>query len=86
LKFDRSIPAAAYWLTVALALFWGLSWPLMKLGLTEMEPMRFRAFTVGFAAVGLFFIALGSGVPVRIDRRAFWQIAGVAFFSTTGCA
>jgi drug/metabolite transporter (DMT)-like permease len=83
LKFDRSIPAAAYWLTVALALFWGLSWPLMKLGLTEMEPMRFRSFTVGFGSLGLFLIAMASGASVRITRQAFWRIAGVALFSTT---
>jgi drug/metabolite transporter (DMT)-like permease len=83
LKFDRSIPAAAYWLTAALALFWGLSWPLMKLGLTEMAPMRFRSFTVGFGALGLFVIAAASGANLRITRRVFWRIAGVALFSTT---
>lgn len=82
--FDRSIPAAAYGLTAALALLWGLSWPLMKLALTEMQPLRFRAFSIGVGAVGLVIVALASGHSLRITRQAFWRIAGVAMFSAVG--
>jgi len=84
LKFDRSIPAAAFALTAALALFWGLSWPLMKLALTEMPPLRFRAFSIGVGGIGLLVIALASGASMKITRQSFWRISGVALFSTIG--
>jgi drug/metabolite transporter (DMT)-like permease len=81
---DRSIPAAAYGLSAALALFWGLSWPLMKLALTEMPPLRFRAFAIAVGAVGMVLVALASGNSLRITRQAFWRIAGVAMFTAVG--
>ena len=78
------IPGLVYGLVVALALLWGLSWPLMKMALTEMQPLRFRAFSVGLGAAGLFCIAIASGAALRTTRAQFWRIAAVAAFSTIG--
>ena len=80
----QSISALAYFLIVSIALLWGLSWPLMKLALAEMQPLRFRAFSVAVGAAGLFVIVLASGAPVRVSRKVFWRIAGVSLFSAIG--
>lgn len=80
----HSVSPLAYFLIVAIALMWGLSWPLMKLALVEMQPLRFRAFSVGVGALGLFAIAAASGAPLRINRAVFWRIAGVSLFSAVG--
>lgn len=77
-----SIPPLAYFLVAALALLWGLSWPLMKLALSEMQPLRFRVFSVAVGGFGLLLVALASGASMRITRQQFWRIAGVTVFST----
>ena len=48
-----------------LALMWGLSWPLMKLALTEMQPLRFRTFSVSAGGMGLLLISLAGGYSLR---------------------
>ncbi len=80
----HSISPLAYFLIVAIALMWGLSWPLMKMALLEMQPLRFRAFSVGVGAIGLFAIAAASGASLRVSRPVFWRIAGVSLFSAVG--
>ncbi|MDH4188596.1 MAG: DMT family transporter [Betaproteobacteria bacterium] len=77
-----AIPAAAIWLLVGLVLGWGMSWPLMKLALSEMPPLRFRAFAVGVGTIGLFAAAWISGARLALPRGALSRIAGVAFFNS----
>ncbi|MCC6474430.1 MAG: DMT family transporter, partial [Burkholderiales bacterium] len=80
----RHIAPLAYFLIATLAILWGLSWPLMKLALFEMEPLRFRVFSVAVGALGLWLVALASGVSMRITQRQFWCIAGVSLFTAVG--
>jgi drug/metabolite transporter (DMT)-like permease len=80
-KSPPALPVVALWLIAALAILWGASWPLMKLALTEMPPLRFRAFAVGVAAAGLFAVAWASGSKIALPRGAFARIAGVTMFS-----
>ncbi len=76
------IPPLAFFLIASLAILWGLSWPLMKLALVEMHPLRFRTFSVIIGGIGLLAISMASGNSIRITREAFWRIAGVALFSS----
>lgn len=76
-----TIPPLAYVLMITLALLWGLSWPLMKLALTEMQPLRFRTFSVTVGGLGLLAIALSSGFSLRVTRKQFGQIFVVSMFS-----
>jgi drug/metabolite transporter (DMT)-like permease len=76
-----AIPPLAYALMIGLALAWGLSWPLMKLALTEMEPMRFRTFSVGIGGIGLLIIARASGHSLWVTRKQFGQIFLVSLCS-----
>ncbi len=81
---SHHIPAAVYWLVIALAILWGTSWPLMKLALVEMQPLRFRVFCVGVGGFGLLGVCLAMRAPLLVSRKAFFRIAGVALFSAVG--
>ena len=81
---SHHIPAAVYWLVIALAILWGTSWPLMKLALVEMQPLRFRVFCFGVGGFGLLGVCLAMRAPLLVSRKAFFRIAGVALFSAVG--
>jgi drug/metabolite transporter (DMT)-like permease len=62
-----------------LAILWGSSWPIMKIALTEMEPVRFRTFSMGVGTIGLFLIARGVGAKIAMPRGAWGRIAVMSF-------
>src|SRR5437868_437558 len=41
-----------------LTLVWGCNWPILKIGVTELAPLTFRALTLPFAAIGLLAAAV----------------------------
>lgn len=47
------------WALVALTILWGVNWPMMKLSLSGMTPLYFRASTMSLGAAWLFaYVAL----------------------------
>lgn len=69
---------------VVLALVWGCNWPILKLGVTEMAPLTFRAYTLPFAGLGLLAIAKATGESVRIPARMWPVVVLLALFNVTG--
>jgi len=67
-----------------LALIWGCNWPVLKLGVSEVPPLTFRALTLPFAAVGMLLVARLSGDVIAIPRAWWWKVAVLAFFNITG--
>jgi drug/metabolite transporter (DMT)-like permease len=53
---------------VLLALFWAINWPIMKIGLTVVEPWTFRATVVVIGGAGCLMLARGLGLSVAIPR------------------
>ena len=53
---------------LVLTLVWGCNWPILKMGVTELAPLTFRAVTLPFAAVGMLLVSRFSGESVRISR------------------
>ncbi|MEM8551725.1 MAG: DMT family transporter [Pseudomonadota bacterium] len=53
----------------ALAIFWALNWPMMKIGLTTVEPWTFRAVVVTAGGVGCFIVARIIGASIRVPKR-----------------
>lgn len=77
-------PARGLALLAALTLFWGVNWPVMKLGLEAIGPWSFAALRLVIGAAGLFACALAFGHRLTIpaaDRRA---LLVVSLLSTTG--
>ncbi|PKU26137.1 DMT family transporter [Telmatospirillum siberiense] len=67
-----TITQSAPWLTV-MVLFWGLSWPAMKLAVGVVPPLWLSAIRFGSASACLFaLLALRGGI--RLPPRADWPI------------
>lgn len=47
---------------LALTLMWGVNWPMMKLSLSELTPMYFRALTMSGGALWLFMYYRARGL------------------------
>jgi drug/metabolite transporter (DMT)-like permease len=71
-------------LVAVLGLTWGCNWPVLKIGVTELAPLTFRAITLPFAAFGLLTIAKLSGESVAVPRAWWLRVALLALFNITG--
>lgn len=74
------IPWQAMW--IALAVIWGSSFLLMKLGLASLHPMQIAALRIGIAAVTLVLLALGTRTRLPKDGRTWALLAICSFFLT----
>ncbi|MEO8304823.1 MAG: EamA family transporter [Betaproteobacteria bacterium] len=77
----QHITAAALVPVAVLALVWGCNWPIMKMGVSEIAPLTFRALTLPFAALGLLAVANLSGDSIRIPRPLWGKVALLAIFN-----
>ena len=59
-----------------LTLIWGCNWPILKMGVTEIAPLTFRAITLPFAALGMLAVARFSGDSIRIPRALWGKVRG----------
>jgi len=67
-----------------LTVIWGCNWPVLKVGVSEIAPLTFRAMTLPFAAIGMLLIAGMSGDSIRIPREWWGKVAALAFFNIAG--
>jgi drug/metabolite transporter (DMT)-like permease len=67
-----------------LALVWGANWPILKMGVTAMPPLTFRALTLPFAALGMLLVARLSGDSLVIPRAWWGKLVVLAAFNITG--
>jgi drug/metabolite transporter (DMT)-like permease len=78
------LTAAALLPVAVLTLVWGCNWPVLKLGISEIAPLTFRALTLPFAALGMFAVAALSGDALRIPPALRGKVALLALFNITG--
>jgi drug/metabolite transporter (DMT)-like permease len=67
-----------------LTLIWGCNWPILKMGVTELAPLTFRALTLPFAAAGLLLVAQLSGDGIRIPRAWWPRVAMLGLLNIAG--
>ena len=67
-----------------LALVWGCNWPVLKMGVSLLPPLTFRALTLPFAALGLLAVAKLSGESIRLPRRLWGEVALLALLNIGG--
>ncbi len=77
------VPRNALWLIIALNLFWGLNWPMIKLAVNEMPVISFRAACVYGGAAGLFLVALVSRQSLAVPRGAWPSLLAGALLNIT---
>ena len=80
----HTFPPHLVGLLIGLTLGWGFNWPMMKVALSEMEPMRFRTLCLLFGAAGLFTVARVNGLPVRIPKGQWPRMITIAIVNVTG--
>ncbi len=74
------IPWQAMW--IALAIIWGSSFLLMKLGLESLHPMQIAAMRIGIAAVTLVALAAATRTRLPRDGRTWGLLAICSLFLT----
>lgn len=71
---DR-LPRQGLLLLAALSLFWGINWPIIKVVLSEVPPLYFRAFCLLLGGMGILAIARASGSVITVARNQWQRIA-----------
>jgi drug/metabolite transporter (DMT)-like permease len=61
-------------LVVGLSILWGINWPMLKIGLSEIPPWTFRAFMLGLGGPCLLAIVRAMGTDIRVPREAWWPL------------
>ncbi|WP_418318439.1 DMT family transporter [Piscinibacter sakaiensis] len=67
-------------LLVFVTVFWGLNWPVLKLGVSGYPPLSFRALSMALGLPMLLAICLWMKMPLRV-ARADWRELGLLTFT-----
>ncbi len=68
----------------ALAVVWGLFWPISKVALSAIPILSFRAFCALAGAAGLFSLSIFRRQRLRIAPGEFGHVVLAALFNVTG--
>ena len=80
---DR-LPPAGLLLLAALALGWGINWPIMKIVLSEIPPLYFRAVSLIVGGAGLLVIARISGYSIAVPAGQWRPMLALSLFNIIG--
>jgi drug/metabolite transporter (DMT)-like permease len=80
---SQHVTAGALVPIALVTLLWGCNWPVLKMGVPEIAPLTFRAFTLPFSALGLMLIAWAAGDSIRLPRPMWGKVAVLALFNVT---
>jgi drug/metabolite transporter (DMT)-like permease len=59
---------------VGLCLLWGVTWPLMKIALSDIPPLSMRTLTAGLGALTLLVICLIARRPLHLPARMWLPV------------
>lgn len=71
-------------MVAGMSLFWGLSWPIMKMALMEIPPWTFRTLSLVCGGVGILLLAKLGGLKLSIPKNELAPLVLVATFNVTG--
>ncbi len=74
----RTLSGKDWILLVLVTLFWGINWPIMKIGVTEFPPLTFRTLCMIGALPAIWLAARWSGTSLSISRAQVVVIARLA--------
>ncbi len=80
----HTFPPQLVGLLIGLTLGWGANWPMMKLAVSEMAPMRFRTLCLAAGALGLFTMARAGGLRLAVPAGQWPRLVMAAFFNICG--
>ncbi|MFP5472590.1 MAG: DMT family transporter, partial [Gammaproteobacteria bacterium] len=56
-------------LLIPLTIAWGINWPIMKVGVTDLPPLTFRAMSLWLGVPVLAVVLRAMRLPFRVPRR-----------------
>jgi drug/metabolite transporter (DMT)-like permease len=68
-------------LLLALAIGWGINWPIMKFILSEIPPLSFRGFCLLTGGLGILILARIQGRSLRIPKIYWGKIFWICLFN-----
>lgn len=71
------------WLLALITVVWGLNWPIMKIGVEGLPPMTFRGLSMALGLPVLAAIAAVRGIPLRVPREHWRELAVLALANMT---
>jgi len=74
----RTLSGRDWVLLVLVTLFWGINWPIMKIGVTAFPPLTFRTLCMIGAIPTIWLAARMSGTSLRISREQIGLVAKLA--------
>jgi drug/metabolite transporter (DMT)-like permease len=77
-------PALIFVLVAALSLGWGLSWPMMKIALSEFPVWTFRAWSCLAAGLCILALARVAGGRLVPEQKEWWGLTLAALCNVTG--
>jgi len=80
----ETLPKLGLVLLIFLSIFWGSSWPIMKIGLREIPVWTFRTLCLFLGGFGVLGIAKTSGVKLTIPRSELRPLIFVSLLNVTG--
>jgi drug/metabolite transporter (DMT)-like permease len=73
-----------YLLVIGMSIFWGLSWPIMKIALFEIPPWTFRTLSLTCGGIGVLILARTSGEDFMVPRNQLFPLLLVSALNVTG--
>jgi drug/metabolite transporter (DMT)-like permease len=80
----EKLPRSGFVLLAVLTLFWGSTFPAMKIALSEISPWTFRTLCLIFGGLGLLTLVKISGLSLAIHSGEFRPLLLVSLLNTTG--
>ena len=81
---DASHLPRSLWLTLTgLTLAWGFNWTAIKVALSEVPPLTFRAICLGAGSGVLFALLRAGGQPLAVPRHQWPRLLMLSFFNMT---
>lgn len=65
-------------LLILITLFWGVNWPIMKIGVTEFPPITFRTLCMIGGLPAIWLAARVQGISLRIPQGQVMTLARLA--------
>ncbi|MEN9763276.1 MAG: hypothetical protein RI906_3102 [Pseudomonadota bacterium] len=79
---DRPAGRELIWLALV-TVIWGMNWSMMKLGVSDIPPMTFRALTMSVGLPVLWVIIRVSGERVSVPREHWGELTIIALTNMT---
>jgi drug/metabolite transporter (DMT)-like permease len=80
----ETLPQLGVVLLIFLSIFWGSSWPIMKVGLREIPVWTFRTLCLFLGGFGVLLMAKVNGLNLTVPRSELRPLILVSLLNVTG--